>query len=283
MDLYPRCLFRAAEADYHQGAWFSATQLYQKAFTAHGLMAERPFDLGKHADLSRALFGLGVIQATAVKGGPPYEGFISRSLEEGGATDLLREGLASLPEPPWWDALPLEELADRTLDQLGRPTFADAGALRSVKWSALGTCWTIEFANSYADTLVAERLAAAAQVILADLALRDPALLPTQVTIEVTAGAAGTEMDLGNNGGQRRVLAGPSPSAQRSWQGCCQQARIRGDRGHSRCRPRDLRAAPRRIRPHAGRRAGSGPDESRRLRRRVRHCVRLRHRRRNVR
>ncbi len=109
----------------------------------------------------------------------------------------MREGLASLPEPPWWDALPLEELADRTLDQLGRPTFADAGALRSVKWSALGTCWTIEFANSYADTLVAERLAAAAQVILADLALRDPALLPTQVTIEVTAGAAGTEMDLG--------------------------------------------------------------------------------------
>jgi len=197
LDLYPRCLFRAAEADYHQGAWFSATQLYQKAFTAHGLMAERPFDLGKHADLSRALFGLGVIQATAVKGGPPYEGFISRSLEEVGATDLLREGLASLPEPPWWDALPLEELADRTLDQLGRPTFADAGALRSVKWSALGTCWTIEFANSYADTLVAERLAAAAQVVLADLALRDPALLPTQVTIEVTAGAAGTEMDLG--------------------------------------------------------------------------------------
>ena len=45
LDLYPRCLFKAAEADYHQGSWFSATQLYQKAFTAHGLMAERPFDL----------------------------------------------------------------------------------------------------------------------------------------------------------------------------------------------------------------------------------------------
>jgi hypothetical protein len=47
LDLYPQCLFRAAEADYHQGAWFSATQLYQKAFTAHGLMAERPFDLDR--------------------------------------------------------------------------------------------------------------------------------------------------------------------------------------------------------------------------------------------
>ena len=148
-----------------------------------------------------------MIQATAVKAGPPYEGFVSRSLEEGGVTDLLREGLASLPEPPWWDALTLEELADRTLDQLGRPAFADAGARRSVKWSALGACWTIEFANSYADTLVAERLAAAAQVVLADLALRDPALLPTQVTIEVTAGAAGTEMDLGT-----------TPDSAASWQ-----------------------------------------------------------------
>ncbi len=197
LDLYPRCLFGAAEADYHQGAWFSATQLYQQAFTAHGLMAERPFDLDKHPDLSRALFGLGVIQATAVKAGPPYERFISRSLEESGVTDLLREGLSSLPEPPWWEALTLEELADRTLDQLGHPAFADAGAHRSVKWSALGTCWTIGFANGYVDTLVAERLAAAAQVILADLALRDPALLPTQMTIEVTAGAAGTEMELG--------------------------------------------------------------------------------------
>jgi len=197
LDLYPRCLFKAAEADYHQGAWFSATQLYQKAFTAHGLLADRPFDLDKHADLSRALYGLGVIQATAAKAGPPYEKFVSHSLEEGTVTDLLRDGLASLPNPPWWDALPLKELADRTLDQLGRPVFADAGSCRTVKWSALGACWTIEFANSYADTLAAERLAAAAQVILADLALRDPALLPTQVTIEVAAGAAGTEMDLG--------------------------------------------------------------------------------------
>jgi len=197
LDLYPQCLFRAAEADYRQGAWFSATQLYQKAFTAHGLIAERPFDLDKHADLSRALHGLGVIQAAAVKAGPPYEGFISRSLKEGGVTDLLRQGLASLPVPPWWDTLTLEDLADRTLDQLGRHAFADAGARRSLRWSSLGACWIIEFADSYADTLVAERLAAAAQVILADLALRDPALLPTRVAIEVTAGAAGTEMDLG--------------------------------------------------------------------------------------
>lgn len=207
LDLYPRCLFKAAEADYHQGAWFSATQLYQKAFTAHGLLAGRPFDIDSHPDLSRALYGLAVIQATAVKAGPPHEGFVSRSLEEGGVTDLLREGLASFPEAPWWDALSLEELTDRTLQQLGRPAFADAGARRAVKWSALGACWTIEFANSYADTLVAERLAAAAQVILADLALRDPALLPTQVTIEVAVGAAGTEMDLG-----------PGPDRAASWQ-----------------------------------------------------------------
>ncbi len=128
-------------------------------------MAERPFELDEHTDASNGLFEMSVIEAAAIKVGPPYDEFLRRSLEEGGITGLLREMLASLPEPPWWNALTLEELSDRIVGELGHPAFADSGARRYLRWSALGACWSIEFDNNHPDTLVAERLAAAAQVI----------------------------------------------------------------------------------------------------------------------
>jgi hypothetical protein len=54
-------------------------------------------------------------------------------------------------------------------DLLGRP-FDDLGAERVIRFAALGQRWTVRCANRWADVLAAERLAAAAQVLLVELA-----------------------------------------------------------------------------------------------------------------
>jgi hypothetical protein len=187
LDLYPRALFAASFADYHQGAWFSAMQLADLAIESHKVFAEDPFDLEKHERLAHCLFEQGMIRGFAQKLGGTYEEFVDGLIEAEGLTKFLDDILSDLPEPPWWDGLSVEEFGDKVADELGRPAFSDGGPIRSIRWVAMGVTWTVEFINAYDDTLVGERIAVALQVILAEISRHDPVLLPTHITFKVMA------------------------------------------------------------------------------------------------
>lgn len=70
-------------------------------------------------------------------------------------------------------------------DELTGPPFSDLGASHCIRFSALGTDWTIRCANDRDSVRGAERLAAGAQVMLAALAREDLCLIPTQITVKV--------------------------------------------------------------------------------------------------
>ncbi len=173
-------------------------------------LTEQPFDLSRHVPLQRALFELSIIEALATKAGPPYEQFVKDAIADAGVEDLHQEIIAGIQDGPWWIDLSADELSSKIFNELERPPFADAGTKRSIRWSALGVRWSVEFDNTYADTLVGERLAATAQIILADLALRDPVLLPGAVTFSVAAGTPTSEMDFqhqqGSDGARWEVV-----------------------------------------------------------------------------
>jgi hypothetical protein len=98
------------------------------------------------------------------------------------------------------------ERSDR--DLLGRP-FGDAGERYCIRFAALGTQWTLSCDNQYAHVSATQRLAAALQVTLAELAAEDLCLLATDIEVSVTASASPPgDVD-------RRVLAVPSNDGRR--------------------------------------------------------------------
>lgn len=182
----------AAIADFHQGNWISATFLACRALLTHRLLDEQALDFEEHPWLSAVCFALTQVESLATKLGAPYADYVDDQIDSIGARtfldELVREALSSEPgQHGWWEELETDAHVAKVLEDLGRPPFADSTAERSLRFSCLGVIWTVEFRNAYPDVAAGERFAAALQVALGQLAAQDLVLLPTRVTVHVSA------------------------------------------------------------------------------------------------
>jgi hypothetical protein len=71
-------------------------------------------------------------------------------------------------------------------DLLGRP-FADAGDEYAVRFAALGIRWTLRCANDYPHVRAVQRLAAALQITLVEMAAADLCLMPSDIDVHIAA------------------------------------------------------------------------------------------------
>jgi hypothetical protein len=194
-DLFAEGLFKGAAADYYQGNWVSSAQLGHAALHAHGLLAEQPFDPERHPWVPGAMFELTNIRALSGKLGTPFTEFVDSTIAGAGIAGLLGGFLegATRGSPPWWADMDAESVAAHAAKQLGCPPFGDAATRRRARFTCLGVDWTIEFANTQPDVVVGERLGVTMQILLAHLAPADPCIMPTRVTVVVTAASHGSE------------------------------------------------------------------------------------------
>lgn len=178
--MVPHALFVASEHDYRAGSFASALQVLQVAMVAQQALVDAEVDPWADRDFRRALLTTGVCFNSAhdlIAG--PFADSVDELIRTVGLLEQLRELRGEMDD---WSE---QEWADRTDAQLeGRP-YADVGERREIRFCALGLAWTITCANQYLAVAAAERLAAAAQVICADLARQELLLLPTAVEIEV--------------------------------------------------------------------------------------------------
>ena len=178
--LVPHALFVASEHDYRAGSFASALQLLQVAMFAQQALVDAEVDRWADRDFGRAVLTAGVCFNSAhdLLAGPFAEE-VDELLDSMGMLDELRKLRAEMDG--WSD----QEWAERTDAQLeGRP-YGDVGERREIRFCALGLSWSISCANQYLEVAAAERLAAAAQVLCADLAGHDLLLLPTAIEIQV--------------------------------------------------------------------------------------------------
>ena len=182
VDLMPSALIAAGDADYLAGAWCGAAELYELAcFAAASFWEGDPDD---HDSVLRSIVHLSWIHAAARTLVPAALPQLEASVGRTGVNaylDEVRDVVPALTRLDW------ERIGDE--DLLGRP-FSDAGHERIIRFAALGTRWTIRSSTERADSFIAERLAAAAQILLVELADVELCLLPTDVTVEVSAAAA---------------------------------------------------------------------------------------------
>lgn len=78
-----------------------------------------------------------------------------------------------------------EEMWEALQENLGARPFVDIGVSRTIEWMASGIKWQIHCKNNGASVAIAEQVAAALQVLLADFASVDLCLYPTSASIEI--------------------------------------------------------------------------------------------------
>lgn len=194
-DLVPRALFAAGLADYESGAWYSAAQGLQLAVNAHDSVVSDPDNVEKHPALVQGMAALTTMSGAALHLGEPFKTFLDLTLERAGLADLYSQ-ITAENESSFWTTATYSEAIQHAASELGCAIPSDAGEARSIAWSALGVTWVLKFQNDYETTTVAERVAAQMQIVLADLAPRDPVLVPTRVTIELSTSDPGSEFQM---------------------------------------------------------------------------------------
>ncbi|MFG3055519.1 hypothetical protein ACGFZP_31880 [Kitasatospora sp. NPDC048239] len=183
----PRGIITAARYDHQAGNWISATHLYCVGVMAQGVYCDEPYDEERHPHVWDMMANQAITQRTATALRPAYLPLLREITATVGIDTVIDDILAAGAEAP---AATEEAYADEAdVQGVGRP-FSDAGPTRRYTWSALGVDWEVTCPNERACVLAAERYTAALQVLLAELATRDPLFLPGHLSVEVRSGTA---------------------------------------------------------------------------------------------
>jgi hypothetical protein len=183
-DLLPKAAVMAAEMDYAAGVWAGAVELADVGLMGHAILIDADENPWVEHDLASALMTIGMALRAARGFRPELVEVVEAVAERHGMLDELNsieEATEDWSEQDW------TRIADEQL--LGRP-FSDLGRERIIRFAALGTIWTVRAANDVVNSRAAERLAAAAQLLLVELADDDLCLIRAmvEVTVEVDDG-----------------------------------------------------------------------------------------------
>lgn len=182
-DLITQGLMMAAHLDYASGAWASAIETYEVAVMAHVQYEDDPWDTERHTNMANALLAAVRLRTSA--------SFVGDALAQRVVALQDRTGLSQFVDPVLAETenglSDPESFGQAVRAQFGVQPWNDLGPDRHIRWSALGLNWHVKSANSYSHVRAAERLAAAAQVLCAELAVEDLVTLPTTITIDVRA------------------------------------------------------------------------------------------------
>jgi hypothetical protein len=185
-DIAPDALTDAMHYSHAAGAWGDALALADLAVIAHGSLAEDAYDPVAHPDLERLDFHTMIVLLAAERFRPDILPALRAALGDTSyMQDLLVNGLDVVRPAFTFTEEAFTEHADQQL--IGRP-FSDLGPRRTITFAALGTTWRITCTNDHSSALAAERFAAAAQIVLVELAPRDPVFLPQEVHVELLTG-----------------------------------------------------------------------------------------------
>lgn len=179
LDLVPAGYLMASEYDYVAGAWCGAMELAELGLDSQSVLVDVDGSEVAADHQSRALATIGFTLLLARQLSPRFAPFVERIAKKHGLYDDLDVIVNGVPHE---DRDPLLARIDEQL--LGRP-LNDAGNTRVIRFSALGTDWTITSNNRFADARAAERLAAAAQVVLVELAEDDLCVVETAIRVRV--------------------------------------------------------------------------------------------------
>ena len=205
VDVAPHALVRASVHEYRAGSWCSAVLLARLGIMAQQLTDESVDQWAQKDGEDVALtFGMTLRSSRVLFGA---DASLSRRLGEIiDEVGMLEELEAAMEGTDEWTT---EEWIERCEQQLLGGPFEDTGKQRVIRFAGLGLRFTVRAANQWEHVLAAERLAAAAQVLLVELASFDLCLLDTEIELQVSPADAqqkGEVRSVPSNDGRRWAI-----------------------------------------------------------------------------
>jgi len=165
----PEALAQVFQADFQLGARLSATAGFESYLLTRYQLNPQLIDLSKEPTMLHAVAEYATMLFTAPYFAPSFEPVLQKQLARFPAE--IREQLIGPSLNTYKASLPEAELPGWLRSKLTDRPLSDAGAQRTITFRALGSTWTLVFANTYRLAPVAEEFAAHLQILLAELAL----------------------------------------------------------------------------------------------------------------
>lgn len=176
-DLLPAGLLMAAQADFAAGAWCGATELFELGLKAQHHFIEDGLDSEKHESVQGAMLHMTYINACARDLDPTLAATVAAAGSRVGVQEFIEDVLERGQAPA------RDRWASFGSDDLAGPPFSDLGETLCIRFAALGIDWHLKAPNDIESVRTAERFAAAAQMMLAELAREDLCIVPTRITV----------------------------------------------------------------------------------------------------
>jgi len=183
-------LISAALTTFRMGNWLDFVEWAMVAFRHHVLLALDPANLDDHDDLQDLISHLAIVLDSARKLMPAdVSSWVTETIDVAALLSIVEQCI-SIQENPFVETDGARQ-SDFSCKEFGTPGFSDASLRRVVAFHAIGLDFLIEFEGDYSLVIAAERFIAMLQVVVAEMAGRDMALLRTQVRVKLQRATAG--------------------------------------------------------------------------------------------
>lgn len=202
----PKALLEAAAHAQHAGTWIDAARLTEIALLARAQLLVDPFNDDIYPELATHRTNATLELAAIRSYWPDLETLAETVHSKTGWYKELVEVVEFIDSK--FD-LTEDEFQTNAVEQLAGPLFGDIGDRRIIDFEALGVRWIIEFDNNQLTVLTAEAFAATLQILLADIAPRNPVLIRStvRINVEVNLQASGPGDDIDIDESQPEISA----------------------------------------------------------------------------
>ncbi len=186
--LASKAAFQVASSYYRAGEAFGFLYAASRALEVHSLTAVDADQWDKHEHLQCSLTEVAILRASTRILAPAVLEIVDEAI---GTFQIAPQEIAALreiSETPPWGTMSKAYLEERIKEDVGLNPFADVGEQMDIVWASLGIKWRIRHAADSSARLAALELATALQIIQADLAALDLAIIPSNVELFVRAG-----------------------------------------------------------------------------------------------
>lgn len=180
--------FRVADTFYVAGEGITYVHSLSVALAAHHGVASHPHDWTKHPQVQRSFCHAVVLRAIARHIAPRMVPLIDDAIATWPLPQSEQSAFRAMSEEEPWSRMTAGEIEGKIATELGQHPFGDAGAERSLAWSAFGILWTVRCVADRDTWLAALELAAAIQIVQVEFADVDLLTIPSRVVIDVGLG-----------------------------------------------------------------------------------------------
>jgi hypothetical protein len=185
--LISQAVFRLAKTFYAAGEGLSYLYVLGHALEYHNRTATEPYNWGIHEHVQTAFAQAAILRGISKVLAPEVLPILDTAIATWALDVEEVNKFKEMSEGHPWGTMRRTEIESKLLESIGTNPLSDLGPQKRIQWSALGITWNIEFHNAESRERAID-LAVTLQIVQAELAPIDLALIPSNVVLRLSTG-----------------------------------------------------------------------------------------------